>query len=224
MRTRLATLFFAVVLVAVACVVLIGCGSSRSRTDEYNPYAYRAVPLVRQLEQLSWDGEWEGILGLWEQYGHLCESEVPCKLVVARANLELGRYEKAAQLYRESCGALEFWHNSDRDFKDLDVVVLGGVDETRCLRAAFDPSHSRAAHLLRAAESLLRVGACDEALETCDAIGECGLVTDPEMLMVKGEALFQLGEYRASTRAFRRALESLDEEHARARLRQMGEM
>ncbi len=223
MRMRTPVFGLLMILMVVACVGLSGCGHSRARRAEYNPYAYRAEPLDEQLQQLGWDDDWTGLLELWRQYSHMCDDETRCALLVAQANLELGRNDEAVRIYRTVIGTQEFWYSSERD-RDFNIVVLGGVDETRCLRAAFDPDHGRAVHLLRAAEALLRIGAYREAIEACEAIEECGLANDPEMLMARGEAYYQLGDVGESARDFRRALESLDEEHARMRLRQMEEL
>ncbi len=223
MKTRTRRLSLLVILMVVVCAGFTGCGHGRARTGEYNPYAYRAAPLERQMQKLAWDDDWEGVLELWKRYSHMCDDEVGCRLLVAKAHLALGRHEDAARFYRETIGTAEFWHDSDR-YDDLNVVVLGGADETRCFRAALDPGYERAGHLLRAAEVFLLVGAYGEAVEACNAIGECGLYDDPNMLMARGEAHYQLGEFGDATRDFRRALASLDEEHARMRLRQMGEM
>jgi len=82
-------------------------------------------------------------------------------------------------------------------------------------------SYSRAECLLLGAVAFLGAGEYKDAADLCNELADEGYSHDPNLLMVRGEAAFQAGRYDQAKADFGIALESLDEEHARKRLREI---
>ncbi len=212
-----------VLLTLAIGIVSAGCANGLHPSRDYNPYAYHALTPDQQAQRLIWDGEYRRAALVLEKYGHICEGATMHTLL-GEAYLRSGRFEDAAREYHTAVDLPEFWDDSTWVDPRVRVLISGDSDAENCLKAAFDGGQIRAGKLLEAAEAMLRAGDYNGASEMCDAICAEGLVTDPHMLMARGEAEFQLRDLEAARRDFRLALESLDEEHARKRLMQIERM
>lgn len=113
------------------------------------------------------------------------------RLLRAEALFGIDDFEGSVEIYREALGDSLFWEGHNEG------------------------------HVLRAAVALLGIGEHESALELCEELSDGDYHHDPNLLMVRGEALFQAGEYFLAGVDFRVALESLDEEHARERMREI---
>jgi len=200
--------------------MLSGCAGRDGRSKAYNPYVYGADSPEQHAQRLVWAGDFEQAITVLEEYGYICKGAERYTLL-GRSYLQTGAYEEAAEAYRTAFAMPAFWDDRTWVDRDISVRFLGDPDIAMCFAAAFDADHIRAGKFMRAAEAMLRIGDNEGTLRMCEGMCDCGLAADPHMLMARGEAHFQLRRFGDARRDFRRALESLDEEHARKRLREI---
>ncbi len=220
-RTRSLTVFWAL----VGTLLAAGCAGVRRPppVEEYAPWKKGAQPPHVYAERLLRAGRYEEALVATKRWESQF-SPVQRRLIRGEALLRLGDYERSAEEYRRAISDSLFWVDGTWCDRGVNVVVLGDSRAARLLAMSLVPQHIRAGHLIHAAEAFLRVGASEEAAQMCEYLAESGYGADPNMLMVRAEAAFQAGVYDEAEADFERALESIDEEHARKRLRQIEQL
>jgi tetratricopeptide (TPR) repeat protein len=214
---------FLMCLLVAAAMSGCGGGSGLREPYDYTPYARGAEPAEEYAERLLWHDRYEDALHVVKRWGQTMRP-VRAAVLSAEANLGLGNYELAAEQYRTALDDESFWEAATwaRSGAPGTVVVVGGGPELADAMARhFDPGTRLSGHLFRAAEAYLRVGDALEARRLCEMLEEYGYEEDPGLLMLRAEAAYQTGHYDEARADFERALESLDEPHARERLRQI---
>ncbi len=201
MRRRVAL----VAAIAVFACLSLSCAGSRSSSmyggSQNSPMYKGPKSPAFHVASLIRDGEYGRVLDIAEARGDLF-SEVQLEVLRAWATLRLGDAETASDMY-------------------MAMMAAGYLDDSDALYGLYTRRENQ---MVLAAEAHLRTGRAEEALAVCRLLREDGYDQDPVLDMLVGEASFQQGELTRAKRHFEYALESLDVEHARTRLKQIAEL